>query len=105
NGVDLDAAAGLDEGSLDRLRLDDSRIAALRDQLAELAALPPLDRDESGWELDNGLRVAVRRIPIGAVGANFEARPNVAVDVAGQLLKSLNGAVLRTGGAALHTVT
>jgi glutamate-5-semialdehyde dehydrogenase len=47
----------------------------------------------------------VRRIPIGAVGANFEARPNVAVDVAGQLLKSLNTAVLRTGGAALRSVT
>ena len=47
----------------------------------------------------------MRRIPIGAVGANFEARPNVAVDVAGQLLKSLNAAVLRTGGAALRTVT
>ena len=46
-----------------------------------------------------------RRIPIGAVGANFEARPNVALDVAGQLLKSLNAAVLRTGGAALGTVT
>jgi glutamate-5-semialdehyde dehydrogenase len=44
------------------------------------------------------------RIPIGAVGANFEARPNVALDVAGQLLKSLNTAVLRTGGAALGTV-
>ena len=47
----------------------------------------------------------MRRIPIGAVGANFEARPNVAIDVAGQLLKSLNAAVLRTGGAALRTVT
>ena len=46
-----------------------------------------------------------RRIPIGAVGANFEARPNVALDVAGQLLKSLNTALLRTGGAALRTVT
>ena len=50
-------------------------------------------------------RCSVRRIPIGAVGANFEARPNVAIDVAGQLLKSLNAAVLRTGGAALRTVT
>ena len=49
--------------------------------------------------------MSVRRIPIGAVGANFEARPNVAIDVAGQLLKSLNAAVLRTGGAALRTVT
>ncbi len=98
-------AATLDEGALDRLRLDDVRIAALGAQLAELAALPPLERAEDAWELENGLRVSVVRIPIGAVGANFEARPNVAVDVAGQLLKSLNGAVLRTGGAALRTVT
>jgi glutamate-5-semialdehyde dehydrogenase len=99
------AAATLDEGALDRLRLDDERITALGAQLSELAALPPLERAEDAWELENGLRISVLRIPIGAVGANFEARPNVAVDVAGQLLKSLNGAVLRTGGAALRTVT
>jgi glutamate-5-semialdehyde dehydrogenase len=98
-------AATLDEGALDRLRLDDERITALGAQLSELAALPPLERAEDAWELENGLRISVLRIPIGAVGANFEARPNVAVDVAGQLLKSLNGAVLRTGGAALRTVT
>ena len=52
-----------------------------------------------------GCVVSERRIPIGVVGANFEARPNVALDVAGQLLKSLNAGVLRTGGAALRTVT
>ena len=104
NAADV-AAADLDEGALDRLRLDDSRIAALAEQLAQLAALPPLEREDESWELDNGLQVSLRRIPIGAVGANFEARPNVAVDVAGQLLKSLNAAVLRTGGAALRTVT
>jgi glutamate-5-semialdehyde dehydrogenase len=104
NAEDVQAAT-LDEGALDRLRLDDARIAALGEQLAELAALPALERAEDAWELENGLRISVLRIPIGAVGANFEARPNVAVDVAGQLLKSLNGAVLRTGGAALRTVT
>jgi glutamate-5-semialdehyde dehydrogenase len=104
NAADV-AAADLDEGALDRLRLDDSRIAALAEQLAQLAALPPLEREDESWKLDNGLQVSLRRIPIGAVGANFEARPNVAVDVAGQLLKSLNAAVLRTGGAALRTVT
>ena len=105
NAADVEAASGLDEGSLDRLGLDAARIDALAEQLAELAVLPPLERDEESWELDNGLQVSVRRIPIGAVGANFEARPNVAIDVAGQLLKSLNAAVLRTGGAALRTVT
>src|SRR4029079_12180128 len=65
----------------------------------------PLDREIGTRTLANGLVVHERRIPIGTVGANFEARPNVALDVAGQLLKSLNAAVLRTGGAALRTVT
>jgi glutamate-5-semialdehyde dehydrogenase len=105
NEADVAAASALDKGSLDRLRLDPVRIDALAEQLAQLAALPPLERDEEAWQLENGLHVSVRRIPIGAVGANFEARPNVAIDVAGQLLKSLNAAVLRTGGAALRTVT
>ena len=105
NALDMEAAAELDEGTRDRLRLDGARIAAIAGQLRELAELPPLDRVEDAWLLANGLQVEVRRIPIGAVGANFEARPNVAVDVAGQLLKSLNTAVLRTGGAALRTVT
>ena len=105
NAADVAAAQSLDPGSLDRLRLDEARIDALGAQLVELAELPPLERDEDRWTLENGLDVAVRRIPIGAVGANFEARPNVAIDVAGQLLKSLNAAVLRTGGAALRTVT
>jgi glutamate-5-semialdehyde dehydrogenase len=102
NAADLDAAVDLDEGLRDRLRLDAD---ALAEQLAQLAALPALERVEASWTLEDGARVEVRRIPIGAVGANFEARPNVAVDVAGQLLKSLNAAVLRTGGAALRTVT
>jgi glutamate-5-semialdehyde dehydrogenase len=106
NAADVAAAeSALDAGALDRLRLDDARVAALAQQLAHLAELPPLERAEDAWTLPNGLKVETRRIPIGAVGANFEARPNVAVDVAGQLLKSLNAAVLRTGQAALRTVT
>jgi glutamate-5-semialdehyde dehydrogenase len=106
NAADLDAAAErLDAGALDRLRLDDGRLASIERQLGDMAAFPPLDREIASWTLDNGLRVSERRIPVGAVGANFEARPNVAVDVAAQLLKSLNTAVLRTGAAALRTVT
>src|SRR5205823_9095266 len=99
NAADVEAAGGLDDGSLDRLRLDPARIDALAVELAQLAALPPLERDEDRWELENGLRVSVRRIPFGAVAATFEPRRNVAIDVAGRLLSSLNAAVLRTGGA------
>jgi glutamate-5-semialdehyde dehydrogenase len=106
NREDVSAAAGrLDEGALDRLRLDERRLDGIAEQLRSLSQLPPLDRLISSWTLDNGLQVEERRIPIGVVGANFEARPNVAVDVAGQLLKSRNAALLRTGGAALRTVT
>ena len=106
NSSDHEAAEGqLDEGMLDRLRLDDARVDALAEQVAAVAAIAPLEREIDSWTLPNRLQVSERRIPIGTVGANFEARPNVALDVAGQLLKSLNTAVLRTGGAALRTVT
>ena len=106
NAADCEGAAGqLDEGTLDRLRLDGARVEAIAVQVEATAAIEPLERDVGEWTLANGLHVSERRVPIGTVGANFEARPNVALDVAGQLLKGLNTAVLRTGGAALRTVT
>lgn len=106
NEADVAAATGrLDEGMLDRLRLDAARLESLGSQAAAMADLPPLEREVRERRLENGLVVQERRVPIGTVGANFEARPNVALDVAGQLLKSLNTGILRTGGAALSTVT
>lgn len=106
NAADVKAATGrLDEGTLDRLRLDTGRVESLALQAQAMAGVPALEREVASWTLENGLQVSERRIPIGVVGANFEARPNVALDVAGQLLRSLNAAVLRTGGAALRTVT
>ncbi len=106
NQADYDAAtARLDAGTLDRLKLDAGRIDALAEQVEAMASTPPLEREIATWTLENGLSVSERRIAIGTVGANFEARPAVALDVAAQLLKSLNTAILRTGGAALRTVT
>jgi glutamate-5-semialdehyde dehydrogenase len=106
NHADVEAAEGrLDAGTLDRLRLDAGRVETLAAQVEDLASLSPLEREIGERRLANGLLVQERRIPIGVVGANFEARPNVALDVAGQLLKSLNTGILRTGGAALNTVT
>jgi glutamate-5-semialdehyde dehydrogenase len=106
NELDVEAGAGrLDEGALDRLRLDDARLEAIAAGARATAALEPLERELRSWTLANGLEVSERRIPVGVVGANFEARPNVAVDVASQVLKSGNAVVLRTGSAALRTVT
>jgi glutamate-5-semialdehyde dehydrogenase len=99
------AEGRLDEGTLDRLRLDEARVEALAAQLEATAGIEPLEREVAAWTLPNGLRVTERRVPIGTVGANFEARPNVVLDIAAQLLKSLNTAVLRTGSAALATAT
>jgi glutamate-5-semialdehyde dehydrogenase len=96
-------ADGLGPGLVDRLRLDERRIADMARQIGLLAdaAFPPESTDLG--ELPGGLRLAERRLPVGVVGANFEARPNVTIDVASQLLKSRNAGVLRTGGAALRS--
>jgi glutamate-5-semialdehyde dehydrogenase len=105
NAADVaDAEAdGLGPGLVDRLRLDERRIADMGRQIGLLAdaAFPPESTDLG--ELPGGLRLAERRLPVGVVGANFEARPNVTIDVASQLLKSRNAGVLRTGGAALRS--
>ena len=95
--------AGLGEGLLDRLRLDQARIAEMARQLGLLAGAPFPPGETPVRDLPGGLRLAERRVPVGVIGANYEARPNVTVDVASQLLKSRNAGVLRTGGAALRS--
>jgi glutamate-5-semialdehyde dehydrogenase len=102
NADDLDAASDLTGALRDRLRLDAERLAAIEAQVRALAELPHVPEEGEVRE-HSGLRVTERRIPIGVVGANYEARPNVTVDVASQLVKSRNAGVLRTGGAALRT--
>jgi glutamate-5-semialdehyde dehydrogenase len=104
--------AGLGKGMLDRLRLDGARIAEMARQIGLLAGAPfppaevpvrDLPGEPDGQGEPGGLRLTERRVPVGVIGANYEARPNVTVDVASQLLKSRNAGVLRTGGAALRS--
>jgi glutamate-5-semialdehyde dehydrogenase len=105
NAADVAAAgeAGLGQGLLDRLRLDEARIAEMARQIGLLADAPFPPGEVGIRDLPGGLRLAERRVPVGVIGANYEARPNVTVDVASQLLKSRNAGVLRTGGAALRS--
>jgi glutamate-5-semialdehyde dehydrogenase len=102
NRDDVAAATGrLGEALVDRLRLDPDRLAAMAGQIATLADLPDMEELAGTRRLDGGLEVQERRRPVGVIGANYEARPNVTVDVASQLVKSRNAGVLRTGAAAL----
>lgn len=105
NAEDVAAAqaAGMSAGLLDRLRISEDRLAAMADALRLLASAPHPQRSVRLAELDGGLELVERRRPVGVIGANYEARPNVTVDVASQLVKSRNAGVLRTGSAALRS--
>jgi glutamate-5-semialdehyde dehydrogenase len=93
--------AALGDALLDRLRLDDGRLRRMAGQIETLSALPDIEPLAGSRPLGDGLVVEERRRPVGVIGANYEARPNVTVDVASQLVKSRNAGVLRTGAAAL----
>ena len=105
NEDDMRAAdeAGLTGALKDRLRLDDARLKGIADQLLELAEVPAEPVSRQIRELPGGLVAHERRRPVGVIGANFEARPNVVADIASQLIKSRNAGVLRTGSAALRS--
>lgn len=95
---------GLSDGILDRLLLDEERLVALATAVRTVAALPdPVGVVLRGNTLPNGLLLSQVRVPFGVVGAIYEARPNVTVDIAALALKSGNGVVLRGGTAAQHS--
>jgi glutamate-5-semialdehyde dehydrogenase len=105
NSADIAAAerSGMTQALIDRLRLGETRLTEMAGQLALLAQVPFPPRDRVLEDRPDGLRLIERRRPVGVVGATFEARPNVTVDVASQLVKSRNTGVLRTGSAALRS--
>ena len=107
NASDVAAAEadGMSAGLLDRLRLSPERLEAMAAALELLASTPHPPRSSFVRDLPDGLKLYERRRPVGVIGANYEARPNVTVDVASQLVKSRNAGVLRTGGAALGSAT
>ncbi|MGZ8750983.1 MAG: aldehyde dehydrogenase family protein [Pseudonocardia sp.] len=107
NTADVEAAerGGMTGGLLDRLRLTPERLADMAVQLEVLADTPEPPLQRFVRTLPTGERVFERRVPVGVIGAVFEARPNVTIDVASQVLKARSAAVLRTGAAALSSAT
>ena len=103
NADDLERGrtGGLSAGLLDRLRLDEARVRGLAAAVRDVIALPdPVGTVVRGSRLPNGIQLSQVRVPFGVVGAIYEARPNVTVDIAALALKSGNAAVLRGGSAA-----
>ena len=97
-------AAGTRASYLDRLRLDEGRIAAMAEGLRLTAALPdPLGREDYSVRRPNGLEIRRVRVPLGVIGMIYEARPNVTADAIGLCLKSGNAVVLRGGSDALRS--
>ena len=97
-------AAGLSGAMLDRLRLDEARIAAMADGVAAVAALAdPVGQLIDSRERPNGLALSRVRVPIGVIGIVYESRPNVTADAAALCVMAGNAAILRGGSEAVES--
>lgn len=105
NRADMEAAAAhLSPAMLDRLRLDEARIAAMAEGIRALVPLPdPVGATLDTRTLSNGLAIRKIRVPLGVVGIIYESRPNVTSDAAALALKSGNAVVLRSGKEAYRS--
>jgi len=106
NKNDIDAARGKgrDDAFVDRLALNEARVAAMARGLRDIAALPdPVGEVIASWTRPNGLQIARVRVPLGVIGIIYESRPNVTADAGGLCLKSGNAVILRSGSESFLT--
>jgi glutamate-5-semialdehyde dehydrogenase len=107
NADDLTEArsSGATAAFLDRLRLDDKRVAAMADGLDVVRDLPdPVGAVTEAWTRPNGMRIERVRVPLGVVGIIYESRPNVTADAGALCLKAGNAAILRGGSESLRSI-
>jgi glutamate-5-semialdehyde dehydrogenase len=106
NATDMEAAkaAGLSSAILDRLKLDEARIAAMVDGIRAVAALDdPVGTVTAEWDRPNGLHIERVRTPLGVVGVIYESRPNVTADAGALCLKAGNAVILRGGSDSVNS--
>ena len=99
-------AAGMSQVMLDRLMLNSDRIESIAQDVLTVAALPdPVGEVFEMRTLSNGLQIGKKRVPLGVIGAIYESRPNVTVDISALCLKSGNAVILRGGEEAVNSNT
>jgi glutamate-5-semialdehyde dehydrogenase len=106
NSEDLAEArkAGATDAFLDRLGLDDKRVAAIAAGLHAIAAVAdPVGTIAAAWDRPNGMRIERVRVPLGVVGVIYESRPNVTADAGGLCLKAGNAVILRGGSDSFRS--
>jgi glutamate-5-semialdehyde dehydrogenase len=106
NKIDYEKAkaSGMSEAMLDRLMLSPSRLDGMAQDVRTVAALPdPVGEEFERRTLPNGLQISKRRVPLGVIGAIYESRPNVTIDISSLCLKSSNAVILRGGKEAINS--
>lgn len=106
NKKDIAAARekGMKPSLVDRLMLDEKRVAALSQAVRDITLLPdPVGEVCEEWERPNGLKIKKVKVPMGVIGIIYEARPNVTVDAAVLCLKSGSSVLLRGGSDAINS--
>lgn len=89
---------GMHQGLLDRLKLDQGRIAAMAQGLKQVAALPdPVGECLESFDRPNGLHIEKHRVPLGVIGIIYESRPNVTADAFALCFKAGNAVILKGG--------
>lgn len=97
-------SSGMSTAMLDRLMLSASRLQSIAQDIRTVASLPdPVGEVIEKKTLPNGLRLIKKRVPLGVIGAIYESRPNVTVDISALCLKAGNACVLRGGRESLHS--
>ena len=97
-------ASGMSAVMLDRLLLNSSRLEAIAEDVLAVAALPdPVGEVLDMRTLPNGLQIGRKRVPLGVIGAIYESRPNVTIDISVLCLKSGNAIILRGGKEAINS--
>ena len=95
---------GLSESLLDRLLLTPERLEGIANDVVQIIALPdPVAETVDMRVMPNGLQIGRRRVPLGVIGAIYESRPNVTIDIATIGLKAGNAVILRGGKEAVHS--